>query len=69
MHFYVPRDELAKTCVQSLIGGPDISGHYFTIWSPRQTGKTWLVERSVKTIRQQYSSQFYEKIVKPGIVN
>jgi len=59
MHFYVPRDELVKTCVQSLIGDPDISGHYFTIWAPRQTGKTWLVERSVQTIRQQYSSKFY----------
>jgi len=58
-HFYVPRIELVDICVQSLIGDPDESGHYFTIWAPRQTGKTWLVEESTNTIRQKFNNKFY----------
>ena len=57
-HYYVPRKKLVEDCVQSLIGDPNDLGHYFTIWGPRQTGKTWLYRRSIEIIRQQYSDQF-----------
>ena len=58
-HYYVPRKELIEKCIQSLIGDvEEDGGHYFTIWGARQTGKTWIVEQSVKTIRQQYKDQF-----------
>ena len=57
-HYYVLRKELIEKCIQSLIGDPEDEGHYFTIWGARQTGKTWIVEQSVNTIRKQYKDQF-----------
>lgn len=43
-HFAVPRKQLVAACVENLIGDPDDGGHYFTLWAPRQTGKTWLMQ-------------------------
>ena len=42
-HFCVPRKELIDRCVSQLVGNIEKGGHYFTIWAPRQTGKTWLM--------------------------
>jgi len=46
-HFCVKREELVSHCLAQLVGIPDEGGHYtsflstcFTIWAPRQTGKT-----------------------------
>ncbi len=41
-HFCVDRTELIEKCAGQLAGIPEEGGHYFTIWGPRQTGKTWL---------------------------
>jgi len=59
-HFFVPREALITTGIQQLIGlsGEEESGHYFTIWAPRQTGKTWLMRRIQQEISQQYPEQF-----------
>ncbi len=57
-HFCVPRTELIKHCTEQLVGHPQEGGHYFTIWAPRQNGKTWLMRQVEKTIRRQYSDQF-----------
>jgi len=57
-HYHVPRTHLVKKCTQYLIGDPDDSGHYFTIWGPRQTGKTWLYRQSIEAIKQQYGDHF-----------
>ena len=57
-HFHVPRTELVDKCTQYLIGDIDDSGHYFTIWGPRQTGKTWLYRQSIEAIKRQYADQF-----------
>jgi len=57
-HYYVPRKKIIEKCVQALIDDPEDVGHFFTIWGARQTGKTWIVEQSVKTIRRQYKDQF-----------
>jgi hypothetical protein len=58
-HFCVQRQALIATGVQQLIGQPEEkSGHYFTIWAPRQTGKTWLMRQIEQAISQQYPEEF-----------
>ena len=57
-HFCVPRQELIAQGVEQLIGKPEKGGHYFTIWAPRQTGKTWLMRELEKNINQQYPDKF-----------
>ena len=47
-HFCIERKELIERCFSQLIGKPDKGGHYFTIWAPRQTGKTWLIRQVMK---------------------
>ncbi len=47
-HFCVPRKGLVEGCFRQLIDNPEKGGHFFTIWAPRQCGKTWLM-RQVKT--------------------
>ena len=51
-HFCVPRSEIIERCFMQLIGNPEKGGHFFTIWSPRQCGKTWLMRH------RRDSSQF-----------
>ncbi|MCP4349120.1 MAG: hypothetical protein GY795_26870, partial [Desulfobacterales bacterium] len=43
LHFCVERRELIEKCTEQLVGIPEEGGHYFTMWGPRQTGKTWLM--------------------------
>ncbi len=44
MHYFVPRKELQAKAHAYLVGEhPDNGGHYFTVWAPRQTGKTTLL--------------------------
>jgi hypothetical protein len=58
-HFAVPRSELVDECVTRLVGRPDESGgHYFTIWGPRQTGKTWIMREAIQAIRERYGDRF-----------
>ncbi len=57
-HFAVPRKNLVKSCVENLIDDPEYGGHYFTIWAPRQTGKTWLMRQAVREIETACGNQF-----------
>lgn len=57
-HFAVPRNALVKTCFESLVGDSEEGGHYFTIWAPRQTGKTWLMRQVKKEIENHYGDRF-----------
>ena len=57
-HFCVQRHELINRCTQQLLGNPNKSGHYFTIWAPRQAGKTWMMRQVKKRIEAQYGSRF-----------
>jgi hypothetical protein len=46
LHYYAPRKELIEKGYRSLIGEePTEGGHYFTVWAPRQTGKTWVMQQ------------------------
>ncbi len=45
-HYYAPRKELLEDIYHHLIGdNPQKGGHYFTVWAPRQTGKTWCLNQ------------------------
>jgi len=57
-HFSVERRELVERCVQELVGDPHKGGHYFTIWAPRQTGKTWIMRRALDEIRARHGDRF-----------
>ncbi len=44
LHYYAPRKEIISGAYTRLTGEkPETGGHYITIWSPRQCGKTWLM--------------------------
>ncbi|MEN8220979.1 MAG: AAA-like domain-containing protein [Pseudomonadota bacterium] len=53
LDYYVPRKKLIEGAYQELLGkNPDKGGHYITVWAPRQTGKTWVMQEVVETIEQ-----------------
>lgn len=53
VHYYAPREELIHRTFTRLIGeNPDEGGHYITVWAPRQTGKTWIMQEVIKKIKQ-----------------
>lgn len=46
IHYYAPREAMIEKTYDNLIGEvPEQGGHYFTVWAPRQTGKTWLMQQ------------------------
>ncbi|MDM8529839.1 ATP-binding protein [Anaerolineales bacterium HSG25] len=46
LHYHVPREGLIERGLTQLIGeNPKKSGHYITVWGPRQTGKTWVMHQ------------------------
>ncbi len=53
-HFSVPRLELVEQCLDFLVDDPDKGGHCFTIWAPRQTGKTWLMHQVMRAVQQRH---------------
>jgi hypothetical protein len=54
LHYYVPRQELIDKAAQQLKGyNPNKGGHYITVWAPRQTGKTWIMQEVVFSLRQE----------------
>ncbi len=71
-HFCVSRTNVIERCTTSLIGQPEDGGqeaedggqeaedggHYFTIWAPRQAGKTWLMRQVTQRIRAEYGDRF-----------
>ncbi|MCP4349611.1 MAG: hypothetical protein GY795_29370 [Desulfobacterales bacterium] len=57
-HFCIPREELLNQCTEQLIGKPGKGGHYFTIWAPRQTGKTWIMQQVKKEIEKRCADRF-----------
>ena len=58
-HYSVPRLELVDQCVDQLLGTEaEEHGHYFTIWAPRQTGKTWLMQQAVEAIKRRHGDKY-----------
>ena len=51
--YYVPREALITSAITQLKGEElDEGGHYITVWAPRQTGKTWVMQEVVSNIEQ-----------------
>ena len=57
-HFILPRSELVNACADHLIDDPEEGGHFFTIWAPRQTGKTWLARRAKGAIESRHPDRY-----------
>lgn len=58
LHFCVERRGLVNDCAERLVGHLEKGGHYFTIWAPRQTGKTWLMRQVKENIKDEYGDRF-----------
>jgi len=53
-HYHVPRTELIDRALDEVIGEyPTDGGHYITVWAPRQTGKTWILQNVLWRIQEQ----------------
>jgi len=57
-HFCVARTDMIEQCAAQLAGIPDEGGHFFTIWSPRQCGKTWLMRQAADRIAREHPDRF-----------
>ncbi len=57
-HFTVDRAQLVNRCCDYLVGDLEKGGHYFTIWAPRQSGKTWLMLQMKEAVAQRYGERF-----------
>jgi hypothetical protein len=52
-NYYAPREELIEKTYINLIGeNPGEGGHYFTVWAPRQSGKTWLMQQILHRLQK-----------------
>ena len=52
------RKELIEQCTERLYGDPEKGGHFFAIWVPRQTGKTWLMRKTIEKLSELYGARF-----------
>ncbi len=51
-NYYAPRKELIDSAYTQLMGeDPGEGGHYITVWAPRQTGKSWLMQQILFRLR------------------
>ncbi len=57
-HFCVERRELREKCFKNLTDDPEKGGHFFTMWAPRQAGKTWLLWQVREEIEKQHKDRF-----------
>ncbi len=57
-HFCISRKKLVDHCSDQIIRDLKSGGYYFTIWGPRQSGKTWLMKQVRKKIKDQYGGRF-----------
>ncbi len=57
-HFCLDRKELIEQCTNLLTGDIEKEGHFFTIWAPRQTGKTWLRNQVINVIKTRHKDRF-----------
>ncbi|KJR41135.1 hypothetical protein MCHI_002963 [Candidatus Magnetoovum chiemensis] len=57
-HFCISRQNIVDSCLNNIVGDADDCGHYFTIWSPRQTGKTWIMRQVKDAIQAKYGDRF-----------
>jgi hypothetical protein len=57
-HYYAPRNELIEQAYGQLVGdSPQKGGHFITVWSPRQCGKTWVMQQVLERVEASTSLQ------------
>ncbi|MCP4148028.1 MAG: hypothetical protein GY757_09800, partial [bacterium] len=55
-HYCVPRKTFVEKAYTQLLGyNPQKGGHYFTVWAPRQTGKTWTLHQVLHRLQNNDS--------------
>lgn len=53
-HYHAPREALIEKAYTQLVGyNPQKGGHYITVWAPRQTGKSWLMQQIFLRLQQE----------------
>ncbi|MCP4152742.1 MAG: AAA family ATPase, partial [bacterium] len=53
IHYYASRKNLIERTFKRLMGEDSPrSGHYVTVWAPRQCGKTWIMQEVAEKIKQ-----------------
>ncbi len=53
-NYFVPRTELVNRAISQLIGeNPQKGGHFFTVWAPRQSGKTWIMWQTLYKLKAE----------------
>ena len=53
LHYYVPREKLVSDALRHLKGEEvEEGGHYITVWAPRQTGKSWIMQEVALSLQQ-----------------
>ena len=65
-HYAVDRSVLIENCYRQLIGQTQGStegvmiekGHYYTVWAPRQSGKTWVMRQVQQRIEKEHADRF-----------
>lgn len=57
--FMIQRPALVQQVINQLLGEPKKGGHYFTIFAPRQVGKTTTLRQVVQALRAQYGHSFH----------
>ncbi len=63
-HYYAPRTKLIDELYHNLTGdNSQKGGHYFTVWAPRQTGKTWCLN----TVRYRLAAEKQFDVVKVSL--
>ena len=56
--FHIRRTALVEKVANQLVGDPDKGGHFFTIYAPRQAGKTTTLREAAALIQQRYGDRF-----------
>lgn len=59
IHFCISRErQITQICYQ-LVGEPKKSGHFFTVFAPRQSGKSTVLNRVVARLRATHGEQLH----------
>jgi|688.fasta_scaffold162169_2 hypothetical protein len=62
-HYYAPREALIELGLQLLVGeNPEQSGHYITVWAPRQRGKTWVMQQVLYRLNHESAHAHFNAV-------
>ncbi len=63
LHYYAPRQKLLERVCMQLVGEqPEQGGHYMTVWAPRQTGKTWIMQQTLFRLRHEKQYERFDVV-------